>query len=589
MLLLLTSTLMVVMPQATAETTGNVCAGEVVTWSGDVTLSGDLVVEEGGILIIEAGSRVMFEEGTTLKVHGTLVAVGTSELPILLKGQLEEEGGSEVGRMVYTISSPSSRLEMTSTSTDDTLLENCQIVSLAIVIRFASPTISHCTMTENSRLDIDGPCSPTVQNCTFSDNGVGDPREPWYRAPYSHGEWGFIAAPTLVCSSGASPLIKGNTFSRNGGFGIDVMSASPAIEDNTFSGNRQGGVRIDQAFTGYEPMPVLSGNTFRDHGLPDLLANPPGERVFDLPVGAVPAVHVDDADALFIGNLFEGNEVGVSVMMNFSGEPVFQGDVFRDNVVGVWSYKGSPEFYDCTFTNVHFDFWITAYSHVKAHNTTFDENKLYIERESRIDVDGRSYLSAAGGIGILGLLALLFFGGTETGKVKLFTLLFPLFSRMKGEEVLDQFTRGQVYGLIRGNPGIHYSEIKRVLLIGNGTLAHHLSVLEREGFIKSERKGINKLFYPARLGAKYQELEERFPTGEEVGEGIHLSALQEDIIDLVSSDPGITQAEVVARLDVPKQTVSYNVGNLSSYGLLTVTRDGNATRLFLEENDLSTG
>ncbi|NIP36194.1 MAG: winged helix-turn-helix transcriptional regulator [Thermoplasmata archaeon] len=443
-------------------------------------------------------------------------------------------------------------------------------------------------MTGNSRLDIDGPCSPTVRNCTFSDNGVGDPREPWYRTPYSQGEWGLIAAPTLVCSSGASPLIEGNTFSNNGGFGIDVMSASPTIENNTFSGNREGGVRIDQAFTGYEPMPVLSGNTFRDHGLPDLLANPPGERALDPPIGAVPAVQVDDADALFNGNLFEGNEVGVAVFMNFSGEPVFRGDVFRDNVVGVWTYKGSPEFFDCAFANIHYDFWITAYSHVKAHNTTFDETKLRIENESRIDADGRSYLSAAGGIGILGLLVLLFIGGTETGKVKFFALMFPLFSRMKGEEVLDQFTRGQVYGLIRGNPGIHYSEIKRVLLIGNGTLAHHLSVLEREGFIKSRRKGINKLFYPARLGAKHRELEGRFPTGEEVGEGIRLSELQEDIIDLVSGNPGITQSEIVTRLDVPKQTVSYNVGNLSSYGLLTVLREGNTTRLFPKGNEPAT-
>lgn len=92
------------------------------------------------------------------------------------------------------------------------------------------------------------------------------------------------------------------------------------------------------------------------------------------------------------------------------------------------------------------------------------------------------------------LLALSVFG-TEIVRYKFLTLLFiPLYTRIKKEEVLDHFVRGQIYGVIKSKPGIHYSEIMRQIGIGNGTLSYHLHMLEKQGFIKSINDGRLKHF-----------------------------------------------------------------------------------------------
>ncbi len=189
-----------------------------------------------------------------------------------------------------------------------------------------------------------------------------------------------------------------------------------------------------------------------------------------------------------------------------------------------------------------------------------------------------TFPSIAASVGLLGLLVLLVTGLTDWGKVRFFALAFPLFSRMRGAKVLDQFTRGQVYGVIRTYPGINYSRIKRVLLIGNGNLSYHLSVLEKEGFVRSETEGIHKLFYPTKLPARLQELEGRFPSGD--GEGILMSDLQDRMLSLIQARPGLTQAELVSILKVPKQTVSYNIKHLVEYELVQVRKEGNRTRCF---------
>ncbi len=77
---------------------------------------------------------------------------------------------------------------------------------------------------------------------------------------------------------------------------------------------------------------------------------------------------------------------------------------------------------------------------------------------------------------------------SETIKYKYFLLLgllFPLFTRIHKNEALESPFRDEIYGYIKTNPGTHYTKIKRKLEIGNGTLAHHLSILEKTGYITS--------------------------------------------------------------------------------------------------------
>ena len=172
----------------------------------------------------------------------------------------------------------------------------------------------------------------------------------------------------------------------------------------------------------------------------------------------------------------------------------------------------------------------------------------------------------------LGLAALLTtLATTEFGKYGLFNVIvFPLYSRLKKEEVLDHFVRGQIYGYIAAHPGEHYNSLKDALKVTNGTLAHHLRMLEMQGFVKSAREGIYKRFYPVEM---------QIPRDK----GIRLSDLQHNILALIRDDGGPTQHEIAQRLDVSQQTVSYNLRALGREGLVRMEKVGRSIRYFPED------
>jgi len=85
---------------------------------------------------------------------------------------------------------------------------------------------------------------------------------------------------------------------------------------------------------------------------------------------------------------------------------------------------------------------------------------------------------------------------TERGKAGLFALFLPLYTRLKDDEVLDQFTRGQIFGYIRVHPGDTYTDIKRNLGLNNGTLTYHLDVLGKQGYVRAVVRGARKMFFP---------------------------------------------------------------------------------------------
>ena len=119
------------------------------------------------------------------------------------------------------------------------------------------------------------------------------------------------------------------------------------------------------------------------------------------------------------------------------------------------------------------------------------------------------------------VLASLFAGSTEVSRYKIFLPFLPLYTRLKKEEVLDQFTRGRIYEHIRNYPGDHYNSIKQKLKLNNGAVAYHLRTLERENLIKSKRDGIFKLFYPVEM---------EIPRKGEV----RLSAIQKNIMEKIT-------------------------------------------------------
>ncbi|MDO9536745.1 MAG: winged helix-turn-helix transcriptional regulator [Thermoplasmata archaeon] len=165
-------------------------------------------------------------------------------------------------------------------------------------------------------------------------------------------------------------------------------------------------------------------------------------------------------------------------------------------------------------------------------------------------------------ISITGLIALTLIGLTESGKYGLLkTFFLPLYSRIKKDDLLDHFVRGQIYGYIMSHPGEHYNRIKNKLKVTNGTLSHHLRALEFQGYIKSQRDGTYKRFYPT--GMKIQRTK-----------GIQLSDLQIGIVDAIRQSPGISQKEIAHREGISQQSVSYNLTLLQRMGILDNSREG---------------
>src|SRR3989441_7472056 len=146
-------------------------------------------------------------------------------------------------------------------------------------------------------------------------------------------------------------------------------------------------------------------------------------------------------------------------------------------------------------------------------------------------------------LGVLGGLAA-FISGTEVGRDAIFGAFFPLYTRLKKEEVLDHFVRGQVFGMIKTDPGTNFTEIRDNLDLSNGTLSYHLRTLEVAGFIRSERDGLYKRFFAS----------DAQPAPE--GEGIRLSTLQKLLIDSLRRNPEAAQRDLAERAGVTQQTIS---------------------------------
>jgi predicted transcriptional regulator len=158
-------------------------------------------------------------------------------------------------------------------------------------------------------------------------------------------------------------------------------------------------------------------------------------------------------------------------------------------------------------------------------------------------------------VGVVGVL-----GGTEVGLYALLLLLLPMFTRLRHREVLNQFTRGEIFGFIKANPGASLTAVRENLGLSNGVAAYHLRVLLREEYVVARREGGYKRFYPRDM---------RVPR-----KRVHFTRLQIDVVEKVRMHPGVTQSSLARLLEESKQVVSYNLKVLVAAGVVRIERDG---------------
>jgi uncharacterized membrane protein/DNA-binding MarR family transcriptional regulator len=155
---------------------------------------------------------------------------------------------------------------------------------------------------------------------------------------------------------------------------------------------------------------------------------------------------------------------------------------------------------------------------------------------------------------------------TEAGRYGLLTAFAPLYTKVRREDVLLHETREMVYDYVKSHPGEHFRAIMNKLSLTNGTLAHHLYTLEKQEFIKSERDGPYKRFYPR--GYKF------------TGSVMEINGLQKKILDAIEEAPGITQKQLAKVLGISPPTVNYHIKTMTGARLVDVQRNGKETQLF---------
>lgn len=185
-------------------------------------------------------------------------------------------------------------------------------------------------------------------------------------------------------------------------------------------------------------------------------------------------------------------------------------------------------------------------------------------------VQGAAILGLVGtggvALGILGLVV------TEVGRYKLLRALagIPLFSRFEKDDVLEHNTREQLYQYIRNNPGPSFSDLRRQLDVSNGTLVHHLRILEMQEFVKPVRDGFRTRFYIR---------------GPRVTVTQYLTRTQQAILEAIQANPGVTQKELAGLLGLPRESVFYHTRKLEGVGKLRVAKEGKWKRYFPTEAD----
>lgn len=206
-----------------------------------------------------------------------------------------------------------------------------------------------------------------------------------------------------------------------------------------------------------------------------------------------------------------------------------------------------------------------------SHSRTQDTLQLTVKARPPVAVDGSRALYAWFAVSVVLAAGIcLFLGGTELGLGLLAPVFIFLYSKIKRDEILDNYTRGQIHGYILANPGEHYNSIKGALDLNNGTLAYHLNRLEAENIIKSRLDGLFKRFYPASM--KMPETN-----------GHALTEVQRSIIAKIKETPGISQRDIASLMKLSNATINYHLERLLKKGAVRRERAGMRNRCYLTQ------
>ena len=159
---------------------------------------------------------------------------------------------------------------------------------------------------------------------------------------------------------------------------------------------------------------------------------------------------------------------------------------------------------------------------------------------------------------------------SEVFRFKFLGLLIPLYSKLKKTKI-EKGVRHEILGYLKAKPGAHYSELKRNLDLNDGSLVHHLRILEREEKVYSKKMGKYKLFYVStyRRQTSIRDI---------------ISPFQLRIIEIILQNPGIVPKKLSTILDRSQTDMSYHLTELSRNGLLEKRKKGRNIHYYISKD-----
>lgn len=130
-----------------------------------------------------------------------------------------------------------------------------------------------------------------------------------------------------------------------------------------------------------------------------------------------------------------------------------------------------------------------------------------------------------------------------------------------------------IYKYIVNYPGAHLRKICRELRLAMGDSQYQLSILEKEGRIKSKRVGNHKHYYPLTISNEQNELVLAFLMQETIRE----------ILIYLMENPGSSQQALANFMNVSAPTIKWHMSRLMESEIVMASKEGKVVRYFIKD------
>jgi DNA-binding MarR family transcriptional regulator len=131
-----------------------------------------------------------------------------------------------------------------------------------------------------------------------------------------------------------------------------------------------------------------------------------------------------------------------------------------------------------------------------------------------------------------------------------------------------------IYKYVVNTPGVYLRRICKELGLAMGDTQYHLSVLEKEGRIKSRKISQHRHYYPITILGEQNELTIAFLRQETA----------RDILIYLIEHPGSSQQDIANFKNVSAPTIKWHMSKLIESGIIIVTKQGKEVRYFIKDS-----